>query len=67
MIEMKVQVSQEDYQDWLQANPDDREKFIISIANKTIFPPNAYGCYPKKIISENEKHYAIWERYESCD
>lgn len=67
MIEMKVQISQETYQDWLKANPDDKEKFIISVAKRTAFPPNAYGCYPIGVLVEDGKYYAIWHRYNNCD
>ena len=66
MIEMKVEFSLDEYVAWKSCTTD-KDDFITTIAKRTAFPPNAYGCYPKGIVEEDGKFYAIWKRYKCCD
>lgn len=66
MITMRVEIPIEDYINYKDKDYKDLSEFIESVASTTVFPPNAYGCYPLRVLEENGKCFATWERYESC-
>lgn len=66
MITMKVEISKEDYINYKDKDYKELSEFIELVASTTVFPPNAYGCYPLGVLEEDGKYFATWERYESC-
>ena len=52
MIRMKVKISEEDYEKYKNQDYKEYVGFIENLANATVFPSNAYGCYPLGLLTD---------------
>lgn len=70
-ITMKYKISKEEYDNLTKLKNTNTKEFyeaIEDIACSSPFPPNAYGCeIPMDVYKEDDKCYASWSRYSSCD
>lgn len=67
MKECAMPITVEQFKKYSMANGADIHDFVLSIANKSPFPPAGYGFSNPRILAINGDYFAKWERYESCD
>jgi hypothetical protein len=70
-IKSITEITEEEYNKLIILENNDRKSFhemIESIACRSNFSPNAYGCdIPMRAYEEDGKYYASWHRWDSCD
>ena len=68
IIRTRNEITKKQYETNKNIDKKSLNEFIESIAMKSLFNPIGYGCYPIGVMQDDDnKYYAIWGRYESCD
>lgn len=71
LIKSIIEITGEEYNRLITLENDNGTAFremIESIAYRSLFSPNGYGCeLPMKAYEENGKYFASWHRWDSCD
>ena len=70
-IKSIIEITEEEYNKLVVLENGNGKAFremIEDIAYRSPFSPNGYGCeLPMEIYEENEKYFASWHRWDSCD
>ena len=67
IVTSKVKITEEEYNNLLQCSKEEVSDYIVNIATKRMWYPNAYGFYAPMFFKQADEYFVSWEHYDSCD
>lgn len=67
LVETRKEITKEEFEYLQTCDVDEFHDYIANLTLKSPFPCCGYGFYAPKIMRLEDKFYASWQRYDSCD
>ena len=66
-IESRTEITKDQFEYLQNCNYKQLYSYIEKLTLETPFPSCGYGFESPRIITEEDKYFATWKRWDSCD